>query len=85
MRLPSRITLPFGYTVLVKQVSEQEMKVEAEDDEDPPDGLWDVDSRTIYVRSHLSLKRKRYILGHEMCHALADWIHDCMTEEAMKP
>ena len=87
MRLPTRISLPFGYAVTVKQVSDTEMLEEQEEEEraEVVDGLWDVDNRTIFVRRSLSLRRKRYILGHEMCHALADWIHDCLNEEAMKP
>lgn len=83
MNLPRVVHFPFGYTVAVKQVSDAEMK--AENDGEGVDGLWDCETRTIYILRSLSVRRKRYILGHEMIHALADWQHDMLNDEAMRP
>jgi Zn-dependent peptidase ImmA (M78 family) len=87
MRLPPRVTFPFGYVVEVRQVTDSEMLAEQEEDnrEEVADGLWDVETRTIYVRKSLPLRRKRYILGHEVGHAFIDWQHFCLNEEAMRP
>lgn len=86
MRLPSSVRLPFGYVVLVKLVTDAEMadSIECEVDE-IPDGSWDMDTRTIFVRRAVPLRRKRYALGHELGHALWDWQHHCLDEGAMRP
>lgn len=83
MRLPRRITLPFGYVVSVRLVTDAEMKAEA--DGEVTDGLWDDETRTILVRRDLPMKRRKYVLGHELGHAYLDWTHFCFDEEAMKP
>lgn len=87
MRLPTRVNLPFGYDVLIKQVSDAEMLVaiDGEEPEDVTDGAWLVDTRTIYIRKSLPAARKRYILSHELGHALWDWQHECMNWGAMQP
>lgn len=72
MRLPKRVVLPFGYVVSVKQRPDSEMEGQ--------DGLWDVETRTISIRKSLPLRRRRYILIHELGHALWDSQHqhlDC--------
>lgn len=77
MRLPRKVTLPFGYVVKVALVTDKEM-LDAMDEDDPAelaDGLWDVDSRIVYVRRSLPFKRKAEVLGHELDHALNDWRH----------
>jgi Zn-dependent peptidase ImmA (M78 family) len=84
MRLPSRVTLPFGYVVLVKELTDAEMRAEEEAGE-LCDGLWDAEAKTIFVRKDLPLKRKRYILWHELGHALWDGQHCCFDEGAFKP
>lgn len=87
MRLPRSVRLPFGYVVLVKIVSDAEMKDAADCDggDDTPDGCWDVDTRTIFICRAAPLKRQKYVLGHELGHALWDWQHHCLQEEAMRP
>lgn len=84
MRLPARVNLPFGYDIQVRQVSDAEMRTQ-NDDGELSDGLWDVETRTIYIRKALSLRRRKYILGHEVTHAVNDWIHSCLDESAMVP
>jgi Zn-dependent peptidase ImmA (M78 family) len=82
MRLPSRVCLPFGYTVRVRLLTDTEMQ--AHDAEDA-DGFYDGDERTIYIRHSLSVRRKRYVLGHELFHALADFQHYCLDKGDMRP
>jgi Zn-dependent peptidase ImmA (M78 family) len=82
-RLPTKIHFPFGYICTVKQVTDKEMK-DLCDDEDGSDGMWDVETKTIYILKKLPTKRKRYILGHELGHAFLDWQHYCLDEGAMR-
>lgn len=88
MRLPSRVVFPFGYRVTVKQVSDREMREFSDDDPGQPlslDGCWYADHRTIYIRKCLGVRRKRYILAHEVAHAVNDWIHFCLDAETIRP
>lgn len=84
MRLPRQVRLPFGYTVQVKEVSDSEMRAEDEDG-GLNDGLWDAETKTIYVRASIPPRRKRYILVHEMGHALWDYQHELFDEGAARP
>lgn len=70
-RMPTRVVLPFGYRIAVKQVTDSEMNTHDID----ADGVWDSDSRTIYIRKRLPMTRRRYILAHELGHAWLDWQH----------
>lgn len=85
MRFPKRLTLPFGYTVAIKEVTDGEMRDMDDCDVRTSDGCWDVDSRTIYIVKTLSPRRKRYILGHELFHALIDYQHHILDEGRAKP
>ena len=87
MRLPTRVHFPFGYIVHIRQVTDAEIiaAVDGEGPEDMADGCWMVDTRTIYIRKSLPLRRRRYILSHELGHALWDWQHDCLDANAMRP
>jgi Zn-dependent peptidase ImmA (M78 family) len=82
VRLPTSVRLPFGYRVLVKLVTDTEM---TEHCEDGADGLWDSESRTIYIRKNLPKQRQRYILWHELGHVLWDGQHALLDGKAMKP
>lgn len=86
MRLPNYVRFPFGYVCKVKQVTDHEMRkiVGVDVGDDISDGLWDGDSGTIYIRKSLPVRRKRYILGHELGHAFLDWQHFCLDAGAMK-
>lgn len=88
MRLPKSVRFPFGYVCRVKQVTTTEMKqladVESSDADDIPDGLWEVDTQTIYIIKSLPVRRKRYVLGHELAHAFFDWQHFCLDSGAMR-
>src|SRR5512145_3265797 len=71
MRIPSRVVLPFGYRISVRQLSDSEM-----DRRDPnADGIWDDELKTIYLRKRLPVTRRRYILAHKLGHAWLDWQH----------
>jgi hypothetical protein len=71
LRMPSRVVLPFGYRISVRQLSDTDM-----DRRDPnADGIWDDDTKTIYLRKRLPMTRRRYILAHELGHAWLDWQH----------
>ena len=84
MRLPTRIHLPFGYVVKVKQITVPEMRVFADGGPDL-DGCWIAGERTIYVLRNLPIRRKRYILGHEVIHAVNDWLHAALNMDAARP
>lgn len=81
MRLPRRLTLPFGYTITFRYCTAAEMKAHEVDDSD---GYWDSDTRTIYLRRRLPVKRLRYIIGHELDHAINDYRHYCTDEGIAK-
>lgn len=85
MRLPKRLTLPFGYVVAIKEVTDGEMRDLDDADVRTSDGCWDAASRTIYIVKTLSPRRKRYILGHELFHAVVDYQHHLFNEGASKP
>ncbi len=76
-RLPAKVRLPFNDVIRVVLTSDREMleAMEEEDRSELADGLWDVDTRTIYVRRSLGFKRKAEVLGHELDHAINDWRH----------
>lgn len=75
-RIPRKISLPFGYIIRVRQLTNKQM-----DNMDKGcDGLWDVSLRTIYIRKSLPLTRKRYILIHEVGHSFLDWQHQFIDE-----
>lgn len=87
MRLPTRVTLPFGYIVKVKAITDSEMaeEMDAESSEDICDGLWESETRTIFIRKSLPTRRQRYVLGHELLHAVLDFTHDTLNSEIAKP
>lgn len=75
-RIPTRVVLPFGYRISVRQVSDADM-----DKRDiNADGIWDAETRTIYIRKRLPVTRRRYILAHELGHAWLDWQHRYLDE-----
>ena len=85
MRLPKSLSFPFGYRVAIREVTDGEMRELDDEDERSSDGCWAVQTRTIYIVKTLSPRRKRYILGHEMFHALIDYQHHLLNEGASKP
>ncbi|WHZ16706.1 MAG: hypothetical protein OJF52_003556 [Nitrospira sp.] len=71
MRIPNKVILPFGYHITVRQVTDSEM-----DRQDAnADGIWNNETKTIYIRKRLPVTRRRYILAHELGHAWLDWQH----------
>lgn len=73
-RIPSRIVFPFGYRISVRQLSDAEMNKRDAD----ADGIWDDETKTIFIRKRLPVTRRRYILAHELGHAWLDWQHRYM-------
>jgi len=75
-RIPTRVILPFGYRISVRQLTAVEM-----DKQDAnSDGIWDEETKTIYIRKRLPVTRRRYILAHELGHAWLDWQHRYLDE-----
>ena len=71
VRIPNKVILPFGYHIMIRQVTDTEM-----DRQDAnADGIWDNEAKTIYIRKRLPVTRRRYILAHELGHAWLDWQH----------
>ena len=76
LRIPNTVVLPFGYHIAVRQLSDVEMdKRDAN-----ADGIWDADTKAIYIRKRLPVTRRRYILAHELGHAWLDWQHRYMDD-----
>lgn len=70
LRIPTRIELPFGYTVRVKQLHSDEY------DQAVDEGslaCWIVEERTVYLRKDRTLKQRRADFAHEMGHVFMDW------------
>ena len=76
LRIPFRVVLPFGYRISVRQLSDGEMDKRDEN----ADGIWDDETKTIYIRRRLPVTRRRYILAHELGHAWLDWQHRYMDD-----
>jgi Zn-dependent peptidase ImmA (M78 family) len=76
LRIPRGVVLPFGYRITVKQLSDVEMDKRDKD----ADGIWDAETKTIYLRRGLPVTRRRYILAHELGHAWLDWQHRYMDD-----
>lgn len=71
VRIPNKVILPFGYHIMIRQVTDSEM-----DRQDAnADGIWDNEAKTIFIRKRLPVTRRRYILAHELGHAWLDWQH----------
>ena len=71
--LPKKIDLAF-WRIDIKYVGEKRMREESDCDpsDHTPDGLWDSENDSIYILRTLSLARKRYIICHELIHAMVD-------------
>lgn len=76
LRIPRRVVLPFGYRISVRQLSDAEMDKRDQN----ADGIWDDETKTIYIRKRLPVTRRRYILAHELGHAWLDWQHRYMDD-----
>lgn len=81
LRIPGKIELPFGYTITVRLVDDALMNELAPD----ADALWNSGTRTISIRKKLPIKRRIYLLGHELGHAFLDWQHCYLDEGQAKP
>jgi Zn-dependent peptidase ImmA (M78 family) len=79
-RLPGIVHLPFDFRIKIRPVGRKVLNAKGLSD---ADGGWCVDERTIYIFSRLSGREKRYVLGHELVHALIDWIHFCTQTGVM--
>lgn len=75
-RIPKQVRFPFGYVVTVRQVSDQELDKAIEG----VDACWDCNERSIWIRRSLPIKRRRYLLAHELGHAWLDWQHQYLDE-----
>ncbi|WHZ24177.1 MAG: hypothetical protein OJF47_003289 [Nitrospira sp.] len=71
VRIPNKVILPFGYHITVRQVTDSEMNRQDAN----ADGIWNNETKTIYIRKRLPVTRRRYILAHELGHAWLDWQH----------
>lgn len=73
-RIPKMIRLP-GVTIRVLQVPPSEL----EEDEDAG-WYYDDGKPVIRINSKLALKRKRYLLYHELYHAIHDIMHVALQD-----
>jgi Zn-dependent peptidase ImmA (M78 family) len=70
-RIPKQVVIP-GLVVSVRQTPKGDAAL------DGADAAWDydVDKAVITICQTLSLRRKRYLLWHELGHVLWDLLHD---------
>lgn len=76
--IPKSVTLPWGYKIKIRVVSRPEIGEDV-------DGLWDEEKREITICRDLPVKRKRYVLAHELQHAWLDWQHHCFNIGVIDP
>lgn len=74
-RLPRRITLPFGWIIRVEYLPEHHETLYDETTREFLDGIWDQEGKTIYINKHVSVRRRRRLILHELDHALNDLRH----------
>jgi hypothetical protein len=86
--VPVSLTLPYGYRIRVRLVTDSEM-LRALDEEDNKaelvDGLWDSEARLILIRMALPKARQIRVFAHELRHALADWEHAISDQMNLQP
>lgn len=87
--LPRQIKLPWGGVVKVRlatpsECAEENKKANAASKE-PLFGWYDGDINTIFIRSTLKPAQKRYVLGHELHHAVIDWVDEMLQLGVMVP
>lgn len=80
--LPRKIVLPFDYSVKVKLATPTQCRT-TDASQGEVYGWWDPDTKTIYIRKTLKPAQKRYILAHEMQHAILDWMHEKLDSGVM--
>lgn len=72
VRLPRRVHLGNGHVVTVTLVSRQTLKDLNGDEDEPLEGLWDSDTRAIYVLRSLGSADRWRVYWHELLHAVND-------------
>lgn len=86
-RLPSIITLPFGYIIKINQTSKRHMLrvLKAEKLLEPPIAFWDDSNEapggTIWLLRQRTRLQKIEDIGHEMVHAVNDWAAWLLAKE----
>lgn len=81
-RIPKYIRFPFGYTVKVVQKSPKEL---SDDVGTSVYGYWCDETRTIFISRTLTAAKKRYVVLHELTHALEDFKLFCTEIGLTKP
>lgn len=80
--IPQHVDLPFGFRVYIRRISPAEMADRLDDEEGESivaAGFWDYDEATIYLDKTLPIAKQRYILAHELLHAVNDWVHHLLN------
>lgn len=89
-RLPRRVVLPFGYIIKVKLASAALIREKAGEKDlaafpEHCNGAWIVDEQSIYIYQGLSPAKRRYVLAHELDHAINDWMDYLLEWGIVKP
>lgn len=69
-RIPSQVTLPFGYVITISELPDKEFDIETGGD---CLACWIVEEQTVYLRKNRTIRKRRSDLAHELLHACADW------------
>lgn len=84
-RIPRRIRFPFNFSITVVQVSPKHEFLYDSDTGEQLDGVWDSEFRRIILNKALPTRKKRYILAHEVEHAVKDWVHELFLDGKAQP
>ena len=79
LSIPRSVRFPFGYKVAVRLVTAKQVE---KANGQAAHGCWDGGKRTIYIDRALAPLERRYVMSHEMIHALADWQHYVLGGES---
>jgi len=82
-RIPKATTLPFGYVIHIRMISDEEFEEECGGPTDL--AAWIAEERTIYLRQSRNLRQRRADLTHEMGHAFMDWQESVLGSKFSDP
>lgn len=89
-RISRTVRLPFGFAIRIRRAPSTEVQeayacAHCGHADGKVDGFWDESTRTIWLDTSVKVRRLRYVLTHEMPHAVADWQHWAFNKGYARP